>query len=58
MSIWETREDLKAEQENENLKAKAKEVYHYGEGTVIVTFPYSVGEAEVLEGFATDYVPL
>ena len=58
MSIWETREDLKAELENDNLKAKAKEVYHFGEGTVVVTFPYHVGEAEVLEGFTATYVPL
>ena len=58
MSIWETRDDLKAEDENENLKSRAKEVYHFGEGTIILTFPYKIGTAEQLEKFSTVYKPL
>ena len=58
MSIWETRADLKAEEENNNLKAKAKEVYHYGEGTMVLTFPYKLGTAQRMEKFDTVYSPL
>ena len=32
--------------ENEYLKARAEEWYSWGEGTVVLTFPYHVGEAE------------
>ena len=29
-------------------KENVKEYYHYGDGTIIMTFPYSLGEAEKL----------
>ena len=58
MSIWETREDMKAEVENDNLKAKAKEVFHFGEGTMVLTFPYKLGTAQRMEKFDTVYSPL
>lgn len=35
-------------EENALLQASAKENYHYGDGTVKLTFPYSVGTAEIL----------
>lgn len=57
-SIWDTREDLGAKEENENLKSKAKEVHHYGDGGVVLTFPYKLGTAEKLEDIQDIYKPL
>lgn len=57
-SIWDSREDLAAKEENENLKAKAKEVHHFGDGSVVLTFPYELGTAEILEDIQDIYKPL
>ena len=35
-------------EENAKLQASAKECYHYGDGTVKLSFPYAVGTAEIL----------
>lgn len=37
--------------ENANLKEKAKESLSYENGTVVLTFPYEVGTAEIMEPF-------
>ena len=42
-------EGFAREPDNEALRNKAKEYYSHGLGTVVLTFPYGVGEAEVLE---------
>ena len=56
-SVWDTREDLAAKEANEQMRNMSEEYYSFGEGTVVLTFPYKVGEAEVLEGFECVYDP-
>jgi len=56
-SVWDTREDLAAKPANEQLRQQCKEYYSYGEGTVVLSFPYKVGEAKVLDGFECVYDP-
>lgn len=43
------------EEENERLRQSALECYSYGEGTVVLTFPYEVGEAEIMPHFDWKY---
>jgi hypothetical protein len=47
-SLWCTTSNAR-EKENAYLVASAKEAYGYGEGTVVFTFPYAVGTAEILQ---------
>lgn len=35
-------------EENEHLKESVKECFSYGDGTVVLTFPYTVGAAKIL----------
>ena len=37
------------EEENEMMRTKAQEYYSHGEGTVVLTFPYKVGTAQIME---------
>ena len=37
------------EDENESMRTKAEEFYSHGEGTVVMTFPYKVGTAKIME---------
>lgn len=57
-SVWDSRADLKAEAQNERLKAKAKEVFHHGDGSITLTFPYEIGTAEIGEDWQHLYRPL
>ena len=57
-SIWDTRADLAAVGQNNRLKARAKEVYHYGDGSVVLTFPYVIGTAEIGEDWEDIYKTL
>lgn len=54
-SLWDSRADLAAVPQNDRLKAKAKEVFHHGNGTVTLTFPYKIGTAEIGEDWQDDY---
>ncbi len=47
-SIWQDGTWRQAQTENDYVKENVKEYYHYGDGTIIMTFPYSLGEAEKL----------
>ena len=40
---------------NEHMRESVKEYYHYGDGTVVLTFPYKLGTAEILESFDWRY---
>lgn len=40
---------------NKHLRESVKEYYHYGDGTVVLTFPYELGTAEILESFDWRY---
>lgn len=42
------RPDLVRTEDNAYFQAKAKECISHGDGTVVLTFPYHVGEAEIL----------
>ena len=44
-------------EENERLVAKAKDVYSYEDGSVVLTFPYVVGTAEITEPCDWRYTP-
>lgn len=48
-SIWTDGTWKEAKEANVNLQNAVKEYYHRGDGTVVLTFPYKVGEAKVLE---------
>ena len=47
-SIWQDGTWRQAQTENDYVKQNVKEYYHYGDGTIVMTFPYNVGEAEKL----------
>jgi len=47
-SIWQDGTWREAKTANENIKKQVKEYYHYGDGTIILTFPYTLGSAEKL----------
>ena len=57
-SIWDTRADLAAVAQNDHMKEKAKEVFHHGDGSVTLTFPYVIGTAEIGEDWEDVYKPL
>ena len=57
-SIWDTRADMKKEAQNNKIQEKAKEVYHHGDGSVTLTFPYVLGTAEIGEDWEDVYKPL
>ena len=57
-SIWDTRDDLAAVGPNNRLQEKAKEVFHHGDGSITLTFPYQIGTAEVGEDWQDLYRPL
>jgi len=49
-SIWEpSRAELARVEENEHLRQSCEEYLSHGEGTVVLTFPYKVGSAEIME---------
>ena len=47
-----------AEFVNNKIQEKAKEVYHHGDGSVTLTFPYVLGTAEIGEDWEDVYKPL
>lgn len=47
-SIWQDGTWRQAQAANDNIKKQVKEYYHYGDGTIILTFPYALGKAERL----------
>lgn len=47
-SLWQDGSRLAQEEENANLVASVAEAYSHENGTVVLTFPYKVGTAEVL----------
>lgn len=62
-SIWNPaadggRDDLAAVPQNNKMQAKAKEVYHHGDGSVTLTFPYTLGTAEIGEDWEDVYKPV
>lgn len=56
-SIWEDGTWKEAAAENEYLRSVVKEYYHRGDGTVILTFPYTLGTAEITEPCDWRYNP-
>lgn len=48
-SIWQDGTWRQAESANEYARQNVKEYYHYGDGTLILTFPYKLGSVETLE---------
>lgn len=48
-SIWQDGTWRQAEAANEYARQNVKEYYHYGDGTLILTFPYALGSIERLE---------
>lgn len=48
-SIWTDGTWKEAKEANTNLQGSVKEYYHRGDGTVVLTFPYKVGEARILQ---------
>ena len=57
-SIWDNRADLAAVPQNNRLKAKAKEVFHHGDGSVSLTLPYEIGTAVIGDDWQDYYKPL
>lgn len=47
-SIWQDGGWRQAQSANDNIQKQVKEYYHYGDGTIILTFPYKLGSAEKL----------
>lgn len=55
-SIWEpSRTELARVEDNNHLKASCLEYVSHGNGTVVLTFPYNVGEYEIMEPFKWQY---
>jgi len=54
-SIWTDGTWKEAAQENIRLKNSVEEYYHHGDGSVVLTFPYELGEAEIAEPFDWRY---
>ena len=48
-SIYAPGQDLSSEEENVYIQSKAQESYSIGQGTVVLTFPYEVGTAQIME---------
>lgn len=48
-SLWQDGSDAAFTEENKHLQESVDECYSRGEGTVVLTFPYAVGTAEILE---------
>ena len=46
---------LAREQENQYMRERAEESYSFANGTVVLTFPYKVGKAKVMEPCKWDY---
>ena len=49
-SLWPDNSAYSYDEENARLQEMATECYAYGRGTVVLTFPYKVGTAEILPG--------
>jgi len=56
-SIWTDGTWKAAEAENARLRASVEEYYDHGKGSVVLTFPYVKGTAEIMESFKWQYSP-
>jgi beta-lactamase superfamily II metal-dependent hydrolase len=54
-SIWQDGTWKEALAVNDRMRQEVAEYYHYGDGTIILTFPYSVGTAQKLPALDWKY---
>ena len=54
-SIWTDGTWKAAEAENARLRSVVDEYYDHGNGTVVLTFPYTKGTAQIMEPFKWEY---
>lgn len=54
-SIWQDGTWKEALAVNDRMRQEVAEYYHYGDGTVVLTFPYSIGTAETLPALDWKY---